>query len=238
MNQLELASKLAKDEKFRKQAINAVAQATMIRRRTKLAAYEQLRSELRELTKNIQRAVTRAEKKSSHKLRNTLSSSAPARRRCGPAGPPTRPRALLERPEHERDDAAHDRRDDRGQRPGLDGVQPVDAVRGLPALHGRRRPRAAARRHAPALGRKIGGKTNEWDAKILEQHPDKQISWISEDGKKTRGTVTFEPIGDDGKTRITPLDELPGGAARETLGSAAGLDQRSACAATWSGSRN
>ena len=33
----------------------------------------------------------------------------------------------------------------------------------------------------------VAGKTNEWDAKILEQHADKQISWISEDGKKTRG---------------------------------------------------
>jgi uncharacterized membrane protein len=42
----------------------------------------------------------------------------------------------------------------------------------------------------------IAGKTAEWDAKILEQHPDKQISWVSEDSKKTRGTVTFEPLGD------------------------------------------
>ena len=47
----------------------------------------------------------------------------------------------------------------------------------------------------------IGGSTAEWDAKILEQHPDKQISWNSEDGKKTRGTVNFEPIGES-KTLI------------------------------------
>src|SRR5438477_261140 len=38
----------------------------------------------------------------------------------------------------------------------------------------------------------VGGWKAEWNAKILEQHPDRQISWISEDGKKTRGTVTFE----------------------------------------------
>ena len=72
---------------------------------------------------------------------------------------------------------------------------------------------------------KVGGKTNEWDAKILEQHPDKQISWISEDGKKTRGTVTFEPIGED-KTRITLSMSYQAEGLTETLGSAVGLDQR------------
>ena len=72
---------------------------------------------------------------------------------------------------------------------------------------------------------KVGGKTNEWDAKILEQHPDKQISWISEDGKKTRGTVSFEPIGED-KTRITLSMSYQAEGLTETLGSAVGLDQR------------
>jgi uncharacterized membrane protein len=72
---------------------------------------------------------------------------------------------------------------------------------------------------------KVGGKTNEWDAKILEQHPDKQVSWISEDGKKTRGTVSFEPIGED-KTRITLSMSYQAEGLTETLGSAVGLDQR------------
>ena len=67
------------------------------------------------------------------------------------------------------------------------------------------------------------GKTAEWDAKILEQHPDKQISWISEDGKKTRGTVTFEPIGDN-KTRIRLSMSYQAEGPAEKLGSAAGLD--------------
>src|SRR5205823_14502885 len=31
--------------------------------------------------------------------------------------------------------------------------------------------------------------------KILEQHPDREVSWISEDGKKMRGTVAFEERG-------------------------------------------
>ena len=71
---------------------------------------------------------------------------------------------------------------------------------------------------------KVGGKTNEWDAKILEQHPDKQISWISEDGKKTRGTVTFEPIGEN-KTRVR-LSMSYQADPLEAVGSAAGLDAR------------
>ena len=41
---------------------------------------------------------------------------------------------------------------DRRRRPRPHGLQPVDAVRGVPALHGRRRGGPPARRHAPALG--------------------------------------------------------------------------------------
>ena len=71
----------------------------------------------------------------------------------------------------------------------------------------------------------IAGKTAEWDAKILEQHPDRQISWISEDGKKTRGTVSFEPRGDSRTlVRLSMSYQVEGPA--ETLGSAAGLDAR------------
>jgi uncharacterized membrane protein len=70
----------------------------------------------------------------------------------------------------------------------------------------------------------VAGKKAEWDAKILEQHPDRQISWISEDGKKTRGTVTFEPISED-KTRIRISMSYQADPI-ETVGSAAGLDSR------------
>jgi uncharacterized membrane protein len=71
----------------------------------------------------------------------------------------------------------------------------------------------------------IGGRTAEWDAKILEQHPDKQISWVSEDGKKTRGTVSFEPIGED-KTLIRLSMSYQAEGPIEQLGSAAGLDAK------------
>src|SRR4029078_1537307 len=43
---------------------------------------------------------------------------------------------------------------------------------------------------------KVAGPRAGWDARILEQDPDRQITWISEDGRKTRGTVTFESLGE------------------------------------------
>ena len=69
----------------------------------------------------------------------------------------------------------------------------------------------------------IGGQRAEWDAKILEQVPDARIVWASTDGKDTRGTVTFEPLGPE-RTRIRlALAYTPEGFG-ERAGSAAGLD--------------
>ncbi len=71
----------------------------------------------------------------------------------------------------------------------------------------------------------VGGRRAEWDAKILEQHPDRQISWISEDGKKNRGTVTFESLGENRTlVQLTLSYETEGFV--EAVGSAAGLDRR------------
>src|SRR3954469_15056349 len=71
----------------------------------------------------------------------------------------------------------------------------------------------------------VGGRRAEWDAKILEQHPDRQVSWISEDGKKTRGTVTFEQLGADRTLVRLSLGYQAEGFV-EAVGSAAGLDRR------------
>jgi uncharacterized membrane protein len=72
---------------------------------------------------------------------------------------------------------------------------------------------------------KVAGKRAEWDAKILEQHPDRQISWISEDGKNTRGTVSFEARGPSRTLIRLSMSYQPAGPA-EAIGSAAGLDKR------------
>src|SRR4029450_7943151 len=71
----------------------------------------------------------------------------------------------------------------------------------------------------------IAGRKAEWDAKILEQHPDRQISWVSEDGKKTRGTVTFEERGAS-NTLVTLSMSYQSEGLAEAVGSAARLDQR------------
>jgi uncharacterized membrane protein len=71
----------------------------------------------------------------------------------------------------------------------------------------------------------VGGKHAEWNAKIIEQEPDRRIAWESTEGKRTRGTVTFEEAG-PGRSRIRlQMSYTPEGAA-ERAGSAIGLDTR------------
>jgi uncharacterized membrane protein len=48
----------------------------------------------------------------------------------------------------------------------------------------------------------IGGKTEEWDAEIVEQAPDRHIFWRSVSGAENSGRVSFEPMGAD-RTRVT-----------------------------------
>jgi len=72
---------------------------------------------------------------------------------------------------------------------------------------------------------KVAGKRAEWNAKIVEQHRDRQITWVSEDGKTTRGTVSFESVTPT-TTRISLSMSYMAGGVRELVGSAAGLDAR------------
>jgi uncharacterized membrane protein len=44
---------------------------------------------------------------------------------------------------------------------------------------------------------KVGGATEEWDAEITEQIPDKRIAWRSEGGAFNAGVVTFHRLSDD-----------------------------------------
>ena len=47
----------------------------------------------------------------------------------------------------------------------------------------------------------IGGKREEWDAEITEQHPDHRVAWTATSGKGNAGVVTFHRI-DDAQTRV------------------------------------
>jgi len=56
----------------------------------------------------------------------------------------------------------------------------------------------------------IGGVVREWDAEIVDQTPDQQITWRSLDGTDNSGTVQFRPA--DAGTQVTlRLDYNPEG---------------------------
>ncbi|MEX2599925.1 MAG: SRPBCC family protein [Dehalococcoidia bacterium] len=47
----------------------------------------------------------------------------------------------------------------------------------------------------------IGGKTEEWDARVVEETPGERIAWESTEGKPNAGAVQFEPV-DAATTRV------------------------------------
>jgi uncharacterized membrane protein len=235
----DLAAALAKDRKFQRELLRAVGHGVTARRRAarrigflaaagRIAADERVRREVRQMTKNLERAWSRVEKKKSHKLRNTLivvgatgaaaavaipikkRLSAPSSTNGFGAAAPTTPRTIDESIEVGVPvSTAYNQWTQFEDFPlFMEGVDHVEQ-------------RDDTRLHWVAT---IAGKKNEWDAKILEQHPDRQISWISEDGKKTRGTITFEPAGE--YATLIRLSMSYQADPVEAVGSVAGLDQR------------
>jgi uncharacterized membrane protein len=235
----ELAAALARDRKFRRQLMAAIGHAETARRRAasrvgataavkRLAADAELRRELRETLENLRQAWTRVGKKRSHRLRNTLlvlagaggvtAAALPQSRRLLTDRLPrtkilggTRPRTIEESIEVQAPvSTVYNQWTQFEDFPlfmeGVDHVQQIDDTR----LH---------------WVATVAGRTAEWDAKILEQHPDRQISWISEDGKETRGTVSFEQI-DDSRTLVRLTMSYQAEGSVEMIGSAAGLDTR------------
>ena len=233
----ELATALARDKKFRKEVLSAAGHGVIARRRaarrigflaavSRLTADPKLKRELARMTRNLDKAWSRIEKKRSHKLRNSLlvaagaggvvAAAVPLRRKFASSGLPKVVGGPIPRMIDESIEVgvpvstAYNQWTQFEDFPlfmeGVDHVQQLDDTR----LH---------------WAATIAGKTAEWDAKILEQHPDRQISWISEDGKKTRGTVTFEPRG-DARTLVRLSMSYQAEGPAETLGSAAGLDAR------------
>jgi uncharacterized membrane protein len=234
----ELATALARDKKFRKQLLSAAGHGVIARKRAarrlgflaavnRLAADPKLKRELRQMSKNLDKAWSRIQSKRSHKLRNTLlivggagtvaAAAIPLRRLFSSSGLPkgglggTMPRTIQESIEvNVPVSTAYNQWTQFEDFPlfmeGVDHVEQLDDTR----LH---------------WVANVGGKTAEWEAKIIEQHPDRQISWISEDGKKTRGTVIFEPIGEN-RTRVRLSLSYQAEGPVEALGSAAGLDAR------------
>ena len=72
---------------------------------------------------------------------------------------------------------------------------------------------------------KVAGKTEEWDAEISEQIPDKRVAWRSTTGAENAGVVTFHFLESD-KTRVTlQMDYDPEGFV-ETVGDKLGFVSR------------
>jgi len=71
----------------------------------------------------------------------------------------------------------------------------------------------------------VGGKEQEWDARITEQLPDNRIAWTSTSGDMNAGAVDFHRISDD-MARITlTIDYDPQGFL-ESVGDALGFMDR------------
>jgi uncharacterized membrane protein len=72
---------------------------------------------------------------------------------------------------------------------------------------------------------KVGGKTKEWDAKIVEQTPDQRVAWKATRGAENAGVVTFHRIADN-MTRVTVQMEVEPEDPIEKIGDAAGIPDR------------
>lgn len=68
----------------------------------------------------------------------------------------------------------------------------------------------------------IGGKEKEWDAVITEQIPDQRIAWMSQQGAKNGGIVTFAPAAEN-KSQLTLRLEYETEGAVEKAGDAIGV---------------
>ena len=71
----------------------------------------------------------------------------------------------------------------------------------------------------------IGGQTREWDAEITEQHPDERVAWKALGDEGPNGVVTFHEL-DDARTKVMLQMAYEPDGAKESIGSAFGLDSR------------
>jgi uncharacterized membrane protein len=241
----EYGGQYVQDEKMRKRTMAAVAAALAARERAKkqtglvglgsrLASDPVLRAQVAEVAAQVQALRSRAEKKQSHKLRNFMliavgfGAATAALRNPGvrdrvlgfvrggkdAVGGMTggsKPAAVIEQIEVEVPvTQAYNQWTQFEQFPqfmsGVEEVRQLDDT----LLH---------------WAATVAGKRAEWDAKIIEQQPDERITWQSEDGKRTRGTVTFREAG-TGRTRIELSMSYTADGPLEKAGSAMNLDAR------------
>jgi uncharacterized membrane protein len=71
----------------------------------------------------------------------------------------------------------------------------------------------------------VGGKVEEWDAVITEQHPDERIAWKNTTGASNACVVTFHRLADN-KTRVMLQMEYDPQGVVENLGDMLGVVSR------------
>lgn len=71
----------------------------------------------------------------------------------------------------------------------------------------------------------IGGKTEEWDAEITEQHPDHRVAWKSTSGADNAGVVTFHQL-EPNTTRVTVQMDYETDGVVEKVGDMLGVVDR------------
>jgi uncharacterized membrane protein len=71
----------------------------------------------------------------------------------------------------------------------------------------------------------IAGEQREWDAEIVEQHPEEIVAWKAHGGSGPDGQVVFDEL-DDGGTRVSLTMSYEPEGTKQGLGSAMGLDAR------------
>jgi uncharacterized membrane protein len=71
----------------------------------------------------------------------------------------------------------------------------------------------------------VGGKKEEWDARITEQKPDERVAWTSEGAAMNAGVVTFHKITPECTRVMLQLEYEPDGVV-ESAGSALGFVSR------------
>jgi uncharacterized membrane protein len=72
---------------------------------------------------------------------------------------------------------------------------------------------------------KIGGRVDEWEALITEQHPDERIAWKNTTGAPNAGVVTFHRLSDTTTRVMLQMEYEPQGVV-ENLGDRIGVVSR------------
>lgn len=69
---------------------------------------------------------------------------------------------------------------------------------------------------------KVAGTHEEWDAEIVDQEPDRRISWRSTSGTRNDGVVAFQPLGPS-STRVTVGIDIEPHGLKQRAGEKLGL---------------